>query len=234
MKGGAHIVKRVALITLVLLASSLSYAGDVAQFVNLGFSDDSRYYMFGLYGVVDDGTAQYGELYVVDVAGNRFVPDGVRRKVFDVRPEVGQDGFGAFLTLFRDSVGSTEKHRIDHMKGGRLLYLLIDGEEPKPVLSFRDFESGRSYRIELLQSTFGSGAQVSASFHINLTVSMSGGDRYFTVGLPGYRRDGVQSYRIKRIYSSPDDSSLVFVIEKREYAENGFDVRYMIETVSIR
>lgn len=226
-------MKRVAIVLLILLVSSSLYAGDIAKFANLGFSDDSRYFMFGQYGVVDDGTGLYAELYLVDVPGNRFVPGGSHRQSYADRPDPGQDGFGALMTLYRDTIEKTRTYRVNHMASGRLLYLLVDGEEPRPVLSFRDFQSGRSYRVELLQSTFGSGDSVSASFHVNLTVTSGSEERYYTVGLPDYRREGVTSYRIRRIYSSPDDASLVFVVEKREHADTGFDVRYMVESVRI-
>ena len=227
-------MKRIAIAVLVLLMSTLLYAGDIATFANLGFSDDSRYFMFGLYGVIDDGTGQYAELYLVDVPGNRFVPRGAYSSTYEQIPDPGQTGFGALMTLFRDSIESTAQYRVNHMESGRLLYLLFDGAEPKPTLSFRDFETGRALRVELLQSKFGSGEHVSASFHINLTVTTDAGDSYHTVGIPDYRRSGVSDYRIRRIYSAPDDGSLVFVIEKTEYSDSGTNVRYMVETVRIK
>jgi len=120
------------------------------------------------------------------------------------------------------------------MESGRLLYLLIDGDEPKSELSFRDFETGRSFEVELRQSTSGSNEAVRSAFHINLTVSAGGLEDRFTIGLPDYMREGVTSYRIRRIYASPDDSALVFVIEKFEHADSGHDIRYMVETVRVR
>ena len=138
------------------------------------------------------------------------------------------------MTLFRESIESTARYRVNHMESGRLLYLLFDGAEPKPTLSFRDFETGRALRVELLQSKFGAGDEVSASFHINLTVTASAGESYYTVGIPDYRRPGVSDYRIRSIYSAPDDGSLVFVIEKTEFSDNGANIRYMVETVRIK
>ena len=189
--------------------------------------------MFGSYGVSEDALGLFAEIHIVDVAGNRFVPNGSHRKEYDEVPDPGSDGFGAMLSLYRQTVEKTQTYGINHLKSGRLLYLLIDGQEPKPVLEFRDFQTGRKYRVELLQSSFGADKQVSASFHINLTVTTATGDRYYTIGLPDYRREGVESYLIKRIFSSPDDSSLVFLVEKSVYAETGFDVRYMVESVKL-
>ncbi len=53
------------------------FAGDVAQFVDLGFSPDGRYYMFGQYGVTDKTWQGYAEIYTVDMDKNAFVPAGV-------------------------------------------------------------------------------------------------------------------------------------------------------------
>ncbi len=227
-------MKRIVIMCLVFLVSFALYAGDIASFANLGFSDDSRYFMFGVYGIADDGAGQYAELYLVDVPGNRFASGGSNKAVYDEPAMPGQDGFGALITLYRDSIDRTKRYRINHLRSGRLLYVLVDGDTPKPVLTFRDFETGRNYRVELLQSTFGAGESVSASFHINLTVTASdGAETYHTVGIPDYRRAGVRSYRIRWILSSPDDKSLVFVVEREQYADVGVNVRYMVETVQL-
>jgi len=226
-------VKRIAIAILVLL-NSLLYAGDVATFANLGFSNDSKYFMFGLYGIIEDGSGQYAELHLVDVQGNRFVPGGSHRASYDQIPDAGQTGFGALVTLFRANIERSDRYDVNHMESGRLLYLLIDGDEPKSELSFRDFETGRSFEVELRQSTSGSNEAVRSAFHINLTVSAGGLEDRFTIGLPDYMREGVTSYRIRRIYASPDDSALVFVIEKFEHADSGHDIRYMVETVRVR
>ncbi len=228
-------MKQIAAICALIVTGATLFAGDIATFVDLGFSNDSRYYMFGNYGIDESGVKQYADLYVVDVWSNSFTSDGVKSGEYDRQAAPGQDGFGAMMTLYRESIATVRSFNIDHMNSGRLLYLLVDGDKPKSELEFRDFETGRKYSIALLQSTFGSGEQVSSSFHINLTVTTKSDDSgYYTIGLPDYRRSGVRSYRISRVLSSPDDASLVFVIEKEMYGEDGLDIRYMIETVKLR
>ena len=50
--------KRLALVwVLFLLAALAASAGDVAQFVNLGFSKDARYFMFGQFGIAEKDSA---------------------------------------------------------------------------------------------------------------------------------------------------------------------------------
>ena len=62
---------------LILLGASLLFAGDIARFVNLGFSHDNRYFMFAQYGVKEGTSFPYADLFVVDVPTNRFASQGV-------------------------------------------------------------------------------------------------------------------------------------------------------------
>lgn len=224
-----------AILCLMLLLTAVMYAGDIATFVNLGFSDDSRNYMFGYYGADEMSAKLYAELYIVDVRANRFVPSGSKKSTGGEQISPGQDGIGALFALYKGAVGLVQTHGINHMKTGRLLYLLVDGEEPKAELDFRDFETGRSYAISLIQTSTGSEDSASSAFHINVTATSANGlvQRY-VVGLPGYFREGVRKYRILQILSSPDESSLVFVVEKEQAADSGVNVRYMIETLHLK
>lgn len=225
-------MKRVACALIFVFAVHGVFAGDIAEFVNLGFSNDGRFFMFGQYGIQETGQKPYADLYLVDVRRNAFVENGRKSAVYDQDITPGQDGHGALFTLYRDSVQLARTYTINHMNGGRLLYLLVDGEKPKETLRFRDFDTGSSFDISLLQDSFGSGDSVSASFHINMTVQSAGAEsRHYTVGLPSYRRPGVLRYRIQRIFYGPEEESVVFVVEKELQAESGVDVRYMVETL---
>ncbi|MBN1685433.1 MAG: DUF2259 domain-containing protein [Spirochaetales bacterium] len=219
---------------LLLVACSVS-AGDIASFQNLGFSENGRYFMFGQYGIVEDSLKHYAQLYTVDVLANRFVPNGALEAVYEEQLEPGQTGIGALFTLYQKANPIVSNYRINHMISGRLLYILINGQEPKPHLEFQDFVAGKRYKVDLLQSSFGSGKNVSASFHINLSVTdKNGTQKHFTVGLPDYRREGVRRYQIRQILLAPDGASVVFIVEKEQNAETGVDIRYMVETVQVR
>lgn len=229
-----YIVKRVLLFCLLLLLAGFGFAGDIASFQNLGFSENGKYFVFGQYGVMEDSLNLYAELYAVDVHKNSFVPNGTRTAVYDEKLEPGNNGIGALFTLFRSAESLIKQYNINHMKTGRLLYILVNGDEPKSHLEFRDFSSGRAYTIDLIQTRSGTDESVTSSFHINLAVKdKTGSQKFYTVGLPNYRRQGVIQYKIRRILLSPDESSLVFVVEKEEINESGVNVRYMVETVTI-
>jgi predicted secreted protein len=217
----------------ILVFSALSVsAGDVATFINLGFSDDSGYFMFGFHGIDGDANKPFAEIYTVDVKANNFVSGGVAKELFTESLQPGQDASGAFYTLLEKNISLVNKFRIKHLRQGRLLYILLNGDAVKESLEFRDFNTKSQYSVRLNQSTSGSGPQVKSAFHINLTIRKEdGAARNYTIGRPDYYREKVLGYRIRQIFLSPDERHLVCVIERDQYSATGKSVRYMVETV---
>ena len=131
-------------------------------------------------------------------------PGGVVKKSYDARVEPGDNGAGALYTILAENRDLIEKHGIDHLRRGRLVYLYVNGEDPLAQLSFRDFQSGSSYRVSLVQQKYGAQKILESSSYIDLQVTDSSGKvRRETVGLPGYRRPGVDSYRIRQVIVAP-------------------------------
>ena len=228
--------KRLTLaLAMLTLVATIGFAGDVATFVNLGFSSDSRVFMFGQYGIDAEDTYPYAELYTVDVANNSFLDNGVKRRSFELEPTPGQNGQGALFTMLENNRNLVRSNDIGHLRKGRIIYLLVNGEEPKSDIAFRDFETGNRFEVKLVQVKRPDTEPPSASFHIQLTAYLGDDDvKAYTVGRPGYQREDVLSYKIRKIILSPDQRSLVFVVEKETAAENGSSVRYMVETVRFR
>jgi predicted secreted protein len=226
-------MKRTSFFLSLFLCSGFLFAGDIAVFQNLGFSPDARYFMFAQHGIAEKNSIPYAELYVVDVAANRFAPQAAGGGLKSTTAvEAGHDGRGALFTLLEENIGIKKRYRIDHLVMGRLLYVLLNGEPPREKLEFRDFESGKKYNIDLIQSASGSGDQIKASFHLRVRVTdAKGRPADYTVGLPDYRRQGVKRYRLKQVLLGPDERSLIFVVEKEEVDTSGVNIRYMVETL---
>ena len=228
-------MKKPLMMVLMFVLSGTLFAGDIATFVNMGFSDDSRFLMFGQYGIERETARPFAEMYVVDVPQNRFVADGVRRRTFDAAVAPGQDGSGALFRLLSQNAALVDRWSIDPLNQGRLVYFLINGSEPKPEIGFRDFSDGTRYNVRMHQRRRGEGATAEAAFHLELSVTpVSGAPRDFTVGLPDFFRTGVSWYQINQAFLSPDERSLVFVIERISDTSAGRSVRYMVETVRFR
>ncbi|MDR1315425.1 MAG: DUF2259 domain-containing protein [Spirochaetales bacterium] len=227
-------MKRLVSVIFFILVVSVfpAFAGDVATFINLGFSDDSGYFMFGFHGIDGETNRPFAELYTVDVKANNFVPGGAAQESFSESLQPGQDAGGAFYTLLEKNIPLVNKFRIKHLRQGRLLYILLNGDAMKDVLEFRDFNTKNQYSVRLNQTTTGSGARVRSAFHINLTVKKENGEaRSYTIGRPDYYREKAMGYRIRQIFLSPDEKNLVCVIERDQYSATGKSVRYMVETV---
>ncbi len=222
--------RRLALIgALILLAARAVPAGDVAQFVNLGFSGDGKYFMFGQFGVAETTSAAWADTFIVDVRANAFVSRGIQKFTGSQPVDPGSNGLGALLNALSAGYARTKQLRIDHLVSGRLLYVLLDGAQAPDTLEFRDFQSGRSYKVSLAQTPSADGG--GASFGIAVTVTDKDGKaRAFTAGDPSFTRPGVKAYHIKQIVLSPDGGSLVFVVQKEEKDTRGSNIRYMVET----
>jgi predicted secreted protein len=228
--------KRLALIWAVfLLAALAAFAGDVAQVVNLGFSADSKYFMFGQYGISEKDTTPWAETYIVDVAANNFVRHGAAKSAGTHPVDPGATGLGALLNVLADSLPQKKQFHVDHLITGRLLYVLIDGAQAADTLEFRDFQSGKSYKIALTQSVSTKGTDTSSSFNIAVTVTDKDGRLHtFTAGSPNIARKGVKAYHIKQLILAPDGASLVFIVQREEQDGQGNNVRYMVETARPR
>ena len=226
--------RRFLYLTVFLFLCIAIFGGDVASYVNLGFSNDSKYFLFGQYGIDTENSSPYAELYFVDVYNNKFVYSDVKKETYPVEIKPGFSGEGALFKILHDNSNLISEYSIDHLLKGRILYLLVNGEAPKSHLEFRDFYKGSNLTIDLNQEQFKQGDSYSSSFHINLELTDSTGNRReFMVGLPSYKRSNVKRYRIKQVFYSPDETSLVFVVEKEFAANDGIDIRYMVETVKI-
>lgn len=219
------------LIALVTLVAGAASGGDIAMFENLGFDDSGEVFVFGQYGVTGDRSQPFAEIYAVDVAGNRFLSDGVFELRSDAPLALGQDGRGALYHLLGRARPVLEREQIDHLATGRPVYILVDGEQPRSRLTFRDFNSDVRYDVRLEQDARGGGEDVSAAFSIDVTITRADDTvRTMTIGRPSYYRDGVASYRITQILVGPGEDSLVIVVEKR--SPDG-SIRYMVETAAL-
>jgi predicted secreted protein len=212
------------------------WAGDIASFADLGFSSDGRTYMFAQYGVQSRTLRAWADLFVVDVPANNFVSGGRISFVNDSPVFAGQDGSGALYRVIAQNAPLAERYRINHCLQGRSLYLSLNNNQdgalgPLPI-EFTDFTSGVNYRATLVPSVEGSGASLASSFYINLeSAARNGSRKTYTVGTPQIRRPQIASYHIRRVLVSPNDNSMIFVIEMRRQEGGDFDIRYMVEAL---
>ncbi|HHU36266.1 MAG TPA: DUF2259 domain-containing protein [Treponema sp.] len=226
-------MRKTVFIIICIAVAGYIYAGDIANFVNIGFSSDGSRFVFGQHGITDGDYQAYADIYCVDVPTNRFIPGGTYSKN-PSKGTVGKEGTSVFSTL-RDTVGDyLKKLEVDGKKTGRALYVQAEDEKRPNKLEFRDFETGRFYSVSMHAYNEGSGASVRSSFYLVLEIVYPDGktDNH-TIGLPGFKRKGVSDYRIRRILTNESGNSLVFVVEKTVSDRNGDSIRYMVETLTL-
>ncbi len=223
--------RRLTLTVILLTVTGFLSAGDIATFENLGFSKDSRIFLFGQYGLEADEAQPFAEIYAVDVTGNRFLSNGVFSLSSDEPLSLGQTGRGALYALLGDAQPLIAGRSIDHLQTGRPIYIRVSNNSSQDRVTFRDFNTDRRYDVRIIQEQRGAQETVSAAFHLEVSITQaSGATRSFEVGRPGFFRDGVERYQITQILLGPDESALVMVIER--IAADG-SVRYMVETAGL-
>lgn len=221
-------MKRATFLFLLSLNIVVIYAGDIANFVNLGFSLDGSKFAFGIHGVKDKTYQAYAQIYLVDAYTNEFLENGVF-KTSPTKATYALDSKTVFLDLQHRATPYLKKYGIMQEREGRPIYSQTDETKADSVLMFRDFETGAEYTVILHSKNVGN---TQSSFHITCDViSTNGNKRSYNVGHPEIVRAGTKSYSIKKIII--DNSTLVFVIEKKEIEKGGDSIRYMAEVVKM-
>jgi predicted secreted protein len=225
------------MIIILILYASYGWAGDIASYVDLGFSPDGSIYMFAQYGVQSKTLRPWADLFVVDVQRNEFVSGGRISYTHDRPVIAGQDGAGAFYRLISRNTALADHYGVNYLIQGQPLYISMDGPDIThrgETVEFRDFEVGASYKATLVPTVEGTGATLKSSFYINLErTGRDGSKRNYTVGTPQLKRSFINSYHIKKVMIAPHDGSVIFVIEMRKQSDEGADIRYMVEALRL-
>ncbi|MDR2951649.1 MAG: DUF2259 domain-containing protein [Treponema sp.] len=225
--------------TLLLIAGTLAlsvsgiYAGDAASFVDLGFSQDGRTYMFGQFGVLSPSLKPWAEIFVIDVPSNNYVPSGKVSYTETNQIKAGQDGSGVLYRLLSNNAALAARNSIDFQNQGMPLYISLDANPPErgETITFRDFLAKKEYVANLVSTTEGSGQNVKSSFYINLeSRSETGQFKNYTVGSSYTMRPKVISYNIKKVLIDALGESLIFVIQMKCADSSGHSIRYMVES----
>lgn len=215
------------------------WAGDVAVFKNLGFSPDSRYFQFAQYGIDAKTQNPWVETYTVDVIRNDFVRGGVAKSSFPVGVTLGDDGLKALLAHLERFGPQRSQWKLDYLQQGRPIYFRVTGESTAADydnLQVLDYKTGRQYVVSTKKTITPRGSTLSSSFYLDLQVKDKEGKVLGTykVGNPQITRPGVQNYTVVQMILTPNERSLIFVIEKEETdGQGGINLRSMVETVTL-
>ncbi len=228
-------MKKLLLVIITITISLNIFAGDVATFMNLGFSADGNYFLFGEHGVDQDKQVVYANTWLVDVVENSFIKGGVLSEEYKTVVEPGESSIGGIFKLIDNGSEKNKSYKIDYLDQGRPLYVRINDDDNIDSLDFRDFNSGKRYKLELNKNIYGEAEAVSSTFDIELEVISNGGSSIkYRLGNAKYSRKGVQNYKIERVINSSNGKGLIIVISKEIVSGTETNIRYMIETVSLK
>lgn len=228
-------MKKLSIFLFITTFASFLFAGDVSNFVNLGFSPGGDYFLFGEYGIVSGYQKAYSNMWLVDVKNNSFVSDGRFSGEYNTVIEPGESSIGALLKLLVEGQKEVSRYKIDYLEQGRPLYIRINDNDNVDILNFRDFITGLTYDLELKKNIEKIGEITSSSFSINLgTTDKNGKSKSYQIGNPKYKRKNVIDYKIERILHSSSGSNIVVVISKYISEGDNVSIRYMVETISLK
>ena len=223
-----------------LCCAALS-AGDVATFVDKGFSEDGKYYVFGQYGRTDKKYQGWAEIYQVDIAKNDWVDGGV----FKINPTAvtaDKAGVDVYESLEGKNYYYLRDLKCKVADADRVLYILDDvNKTGTDEIVFTDFnnstvDSPNTFHIQLVPTINGKGKNVKSSFYIWVEKKDADGNTISKtkVGSPDVVRSGISNYKIERIMCDPSQTNFIFVIEKIQEDDTGISIRYMVEAAKIK
>ena len=216
-------------------------AGDVATFVDKGFSPDGKYYIFGQYGRTDKKYQGWAEIYQVDIEKNDYVDAGI----FKTKPSAvtsDKSGSEVYESLEAKSYYYLKNIKTSVADADHVLYICDDvNKQGTDVIKFADYNGSSldnplTYNIELVPTVTGKGKNVKSSFYINLEKKDANGNVVLSekVGSPSIVRKGISGYKIEKIMCDPSEKNMIFVIEKIQEDDAGISIRYMVEAVKIK
>jgi len=232
--------KRIIIISVLVYMCTFLVAGDVAAFVDEGFSQDGKAYVFAQYGSLDKVWQGFAEIYTVDIVQNDYIDEGCF-KIPASSKTAGETGISVYEDLFEKNSNYLNALLLRPANLEHILYIKNDSKKPLDKIVFQDFEGSTeknptTYHITLVPWHSGKAASSVSSFFISVEKRDVNGNllEKQVAGNPDIKRTGVIGYSIEKIMRSPDGKSLIFVIEKTLETTSGESIRYMVETLVVK
>lgn len=213
------------LYTLVLTLTI--FAGDVATFVNLGFSPDGKFFAFGQYGYYDGSGFPYGEIFIIDVTKNDYVSGGVIKETIEhgeVDDVESISSYQAFLSAHAKAAPILNEKQIIIRRPG----IERNAGKDSNTISWKESGKARSATLNLKKHpsdpTDAYGDR--ASFNIRFTSQ----GKSFTLGNIKRIRPAVFHYALPKVITSKNGKAVVCIVEKKNFSFEGPDTRFMVET----
>jgi predicted secreted protein len=212
---------------IMILAAAL-FAGDSAQFCSIGWSPDYNFYSFAQYGEQDGSGFPYADLFVVDVAQNTFVENGVERLLWKDDIDTAAEGLHVLLSLYVKADSVLNARGISVSRQVRPIFLNTGNE----CVTAQWRMGEKSFSIDMKQEAKGDPGsfESEAAFHLELLMDNA---ETMTIGNKDRFRKNVLRYDIDRVFQPPENNSMVILIRMTKLGFEGPDTRYMVETIKL-
>lgn len=228
--------KRIYISLIICLFPLLSiFAGDRAEFINLGFNFDSTQFMYGVYGIDEVGIDAYASVYLYDLEKQALDRNQFYEKTYKNAVTPGQNGIGALFMVLEDNYLAGGRNRISHLNNGNVLYYQFPGQKSSTRVAFRDFINNYYYTIVLTRRPLIESPDSNAALALTVFRSNEDGkqEKYQQGSLADFG-DGVFSYDLKKVILSPNGKYLVMVVQtKINDPVKGILVRYQVRSIKL-
>jgi predicted secreted protein len=214
-----------------------AFAGDCANFADIGFSEDGSVYCFGQYGITDSDFQSYAEIYAVDVKNNSFLPNGIFRTMPSSQT-ANLSGKECYQKLKEKSSYFINRYSPKSTEVDNILYIRgASKTKPEDIIKVKDFENSTKdnpvyYTFQLVPHYEGKGENSTGAFFVSIEKQDADGKVLSrkTVGNADRKRPGVTGYSIEKIITDKTGKNFIIIVEKKVADKTGISIRYMVET----
>lgn len=208
-------------------------AGDVAVFVDEGFTKDGKYYLFGQYGQTDSPFQGYGSIYVVDIEKNEYKNQGIFR-ANPKKKTKNVPGKTVYEELKTKISYELKKYERKLTESDAIFYIRMNSpDSSEQEIKFRPFgknvKENQTYVIKMHKNI--ESEKNRSSFYIEVEKHDEKGNLIASekVGHEEIKRENITDYIVDRVLLDRQNKSVVFVVEKHEKNKSGINIRYMVE-----
>jgi len=227
--------KLITVCGIFLLILTSVFAGDRADFINLGFIDQNEAFLYGQYGMDEDGTYFYADVVYHDLQTGETPSALIQSKRY---PLIELDG-GSTLPAMLQSVQeylSVNPVPVDFTRTGVMLYSRLPGTGSGDVASFKDYTQNKDYELSLTLLPKVRTPGMSTKMAITLRqYNPEGTLTRYDAGSLVRPLEGIYDVRLANVYSDPERNYLVMVFQTSEFDDEteSVDARYLVKSIAL-
>ncbi|NQT60259.1 MAG: hypothetical protein HQ557_14860 [Bacteroidetes bacterium] len=229
------IKKVLTLFLIIFCIQAAVFAGDRAEFINLGFANDSGAFLYGQFGKNESGTQLYADIVYHDLVSGENSSELSLSKTYQDSQQSGSNGLSALLMNLKEyyTISTVD---IDHTQTGTTLYFQLPGQKTGDMVSFSDYQTRTVYSVSFVMRPQVREPGTNTSLAITLFQTLKDGTQNrFEAGSFIKPIQNVYDFQLKQIIVSPQRDYVVLVFQTTEYDEDNdtTNIRYYVDSVNI-